>query len=290
MSGQGSGENVPKARRSPSMLAAEYRRKGSRLLARLTEPDMHAERREDQIVLVRKAGAVSIASGLPTGILAELLQTGAVRCETRAGRAMFRITEAGRARLRREAAGEDPFGAQHRVIEERHIEHAGQNELVRVNIREDPLQLLRQGRFAARFVGSAELDAGERLRRDIATAQMLPQVTANWSRLVVDGVSPGQGLTISEAILAARQRVARALAAVDPDFRGMLIDVCGFSKGVEMLEREHDLPVRSGKVVLAFALRQLARHYGLSSEAIGPERGGTRHWGAAGYRPELKAG
>jgi hypothetical protein len=250
---------------------------------------MHAERREDQIVLVRRAGTISIASGFPTGILAELLQSGAVRCETKAGRAMFKITDAGHARLRREAAGEDPFAAQHRTIEARTIEHDGAHEPVRVNLREDPLNLLRQGRFAARFIGPAELEAGERLRRDLAAAQMLPQVTANWSRLVVDGVSPGQGLTISEAIVAARQRVARALAALDPDFRGILIDVCGFSKGVEMLEREHDLPVRSGKVVLAFALRQLARHYGLASEANGPAQGRIQQWGAADYRPELKA-
>lgn len=172
-----------KASPGPSALASDYRRKAARLLARLAEPGIVAERRETEIVLVRKAGRVSIATGLPAGILAELLECGAVSCESRQGQARFRITEEGHARLRREAAEENAFASQHRRIEPRELDLDGDRVNVRVNTREDPLGLLRQGRFANRFLLGAEIEAGERLRRDIHAAQMLPQVTANWSRM-----------------------------------------------------------------------------------------------------------
>jgi hypothetical protein len=285
-----SGAQGPIRGAGPGAVAADYARHAARLLIRLAEPGFHAERREDRVVLVRGPGAVATATGIPAGALADLLHCGAVRCETRQGRARFLITEAGRARLRRAAAEDDGFGAQHRRIETRVIAEDGARETVRINVREDALSLIRHGRLATRFLGTAEIEAGERLRRDLAAAQMMPRVTSDWSRLVVDGVAPGQGLSLSEAAMSARQRVSAAMAAVDADLRGILIDVCGFAKGIETLEREHDVPARSGKVVLAFALRQLARHYGLGNAAQGPERAPICAWGTPDSRPRLRAG
>lgn len=275
---------------SPSAVAAEYRRLGARLLARLAEPGVHAERRGEQVAIVRAGSRMSVASGMPTGVLSELLQSGAVRCLAQNGAPRFVITPEGQARLRREAADGDGFGDQHRTIEERALGEAGSREIVRVNTREDPLGVFRGGRSGMSLAGPAELDAAERLRRDLALAQSLPKVTANWSRLVVDGMEFRAGLSASEATIEARRRVDAALRAVDPDFRGILIDVCGFSRGIEAIERENGFPARSGKLVLAFALRQLARHYGLSNAACGLKTVEIRHWGAEDYRPEIRAG
>lgn len=288
MNGDGKAQRLRRPH-SPSDVAAEYRKLGARLLARLAEEGMHAERRGDQIVLVRAGSSVSLACGAPTGVLSELLSSGAVECRSRAGRSIFTITPEGRARLLRHKAESDSFASQHRTIVEREIGGPAGREKVRVNTREDPLDVFRRGRPAG-LVGPAELEAGERLRRDIGLAQSVPQVTANWSRLVVDGDGYTPGLSVSETIVEARRRVDAAMRAVGPDFSSILLDVCGFSKGIETLEREHAFPLRSGKVVLGFALRELARHYGLSNAATGPRRTEMRQWGAEDYRPKLQAG
>ena len=276
------------AAKSASELSQEYRRMGRQLLSRMAEGNLEAERRGEQIVLLKPGSRVSVAAGMPTGVLAELLHSGAVRCISKAGKTVFVMTEEGRARLRRDQADSDPFANQHRTLEMREIAVKEGRETVRVNTREDPLEFFRRGRESSRLVGAAEIEAADRLRRDLAMAQAIPQVTANWSRLVVDGAGFHPGLTKSESIIEARRRVDAAMRAVGPDFANILMYICGFSKGLETFEKDHALPLRSGKVVVGFAFRALARHYGLANAARGQSSAPIRHWGADGYRPALK--
>lgn len=274
--------------RTASDVARTFERQGARLLERLAEPGCHAERRGDQVVLVRKGGKLALSAGVPTGVLAHLLESGALACTTRAGQSTFHITPEGRARVLREGAdGETPFADQHRVLVQ---QPDGEGGTLRVNLREDPLDMFRRARAAFFLIGEAELSAGDRLRRDLMLAQSLPQVTANWSRLVVDGAGYHDGLSVSDRVVAARARVDAAMKAVGPDFSGILMDICGFSKGLEAVEKEHNLPQRAGKVALGYALRALARHYGLSSAAVGKSGAPMRHWGAEGYRPRMATG
>jgi hypothetical protein len=153
---------------------------------------------------------------------------------------------------------------------------------------ESPLAWLatRRGRGGRPFLDAAEVAAGERLRADLTRSAMLPRTTTDWSRLGSGSPSRGRAaLSYSEAMIAAGQRVSRALDAVGPDFAGLLVDVCGFLKGLECIEHERLWPPRTAKVVLRLALRHLARHYGLQAVARGPERSQVRAWGAADYRP-----
>ena len=109
--------------------------------------------------------------------------------------------------------------------------------------------------------------AGERLAADFWHAQLSPRVTANWSASATSRrerrAAPGFGVELGDNVVAARQRVNRALAAVGPELGGILLDVCCHDVGLEAAERAHGWPQRAGKVILQMALTCLARHYGL---------------------------
>jgi uncharacterized protein DUF6456 len=160
--------------------------------------------------------------------------------------------------------------------------------------RETPLRWLRRrkDKSGRPLLTEAQLQAGEKLAQDYWHAELQPRVTANWSALAPSDrtrrSAPGVGVEMRDAVVAARQRVNRALEAVGPEMAGIVVDVCCHETGLETAERSAGWPCRSGKVVLDIALTTLARHYGL----IAPERAAParlRHWGDTDYRPTLDA-
>jgi hypothetical protein len=163
------------------------------------------------------------------------------------------------------------------------------------NFAESPLAWLarRKDKDGQPLLTNAEFDAGEKLRADFWFAQMTPRVTANWSLLLSGGGvrgAPDIGPDVRDSVIAARERVRRALAAVGPDLAGVLIDVCCHLKGLEASEKASGWPQRSGKIILQIALRQLARHYGMlpSVPAQSPPPVRVRHWGTSDYRPQIE--
>lgn len=162
------------------------------------------------------------------------------------------------------------------------------------NADESPLAWLRRrrGKDGSALISDAQFQAGERLRSDFSFAQLGPRVTASWDA-ALGAVSGGRRGTsggaadIADNVLAARERVNRALTAVGPELASILVDVCCFLKGLEDLERSVGWPQRSGKVVLQIALTSLARHYGIAEAGSGGRSTHARHWGAPDYRPSL---
>ncbi|MEW9806834.1 DUF6456 domain-containing protein [Mesorhizobium sp. ZMM04-5] len=155
-----------------------------------------------------------------------------------------------------------------------------------VNWSESPLSQLvrRKDRSGAPFLTAAEFQAGERLRADYTRGQIMPRLGANWVATVSSGRRDGGVAELTEAALAARIRVDKAIGAVGPELAGVLIDICCFLKGMETVEMERGWPVRSAKVVLKTALGALARHY---DPATVPGRPRMLHWGATDYRPSI---
>jgi hypothetical protein len=143
-----------------------------------------------------------------------------------------------------------------------------------------------------RLISEAQFNAGEKLRADFWFAQMSPNVTQSWSVSATAGggrrSAPGTGVELADNVIAAGERVRRALAAVGPELSGILIDVCCHLRGLEDAERRAGWPQRSGKIVLGVALAALARHYGFAEPAsAGARAARVRHWGADDYRPDI---
>lgn len=156
----------------------------------------------------------------------------------------------------------------------------GGTQMVELDLAESPLGWLatRKGRDGRAMISPAQLLAGERLRLEFTKAGLTPRVTTNWS----DAGSGGGGgpEAFSDMVIAARGRVQGALAAVGPELSGVLLDVCCFLKGLELVEQERAWPPRAAKVVLGLGLDRLAVHYGLAGEAQGRGRTRTRAWRA----------
>jgi hypothetical protein len=204
----------------------------------------------------------------------------------RRGDGTLEITDAGRAHLARLACARagspvDPFLGQHIGLARDQVETADGQAAITVDATESPLAWLarRKGRDGRALIEPLQLQAGERLRADVTLAHILPRITANWTSSVARARrSDGGGLNFTEAAIAARQRVNHALAALGPEFSGLVLDVCCFLKGLEDVERERRWPLRSAKVVLQLGLDRLARHYGFATEARGKARVPMRNW------------
>ena len=272
---------------------AALSRHGRRLLETLAHEGASARETEARAGFL----AVSAPKGKVTSVLASLPASAAEPLVAR-GLAAWQgnrlaITPEGQAFHRRLIApGDNPFGAQHRELS-REIRDSGDAPVV-VDTNESPLAWLarRRDRDGKPFLDAAAFEAGERFRRDVTVAQLLPNVTSNWSAHGSGSrTDPGRVLLPSEVAMAARQRIDRALEALGPEFAGLILDACGFVKKLETIEAERGWPTRSAKVVLRMALAQLARHYGLAASARGPASSrGVRHWGAEDYRPAITPG
>ncbi|HSD92839.1 MAG TPA: DUF6456 domain-containing protein [Methyloceanibacter sp.] len=191
---------------------------------------------------------------------------------------------------------DDVFRMLHQVrrLGEREVEGARQPVLV--NEAESPLGWLksRRDRNGRPLISEDQFEAGERLRADYWFAHLPQRVTSNWSMLAPSmrerRSAPANSAALRDEVIAAKERVMRALMAVGPEVSGILVDICCELKGLEEAERENGWPTRAGKVVLQIALTRLARHYGLTAgETAKPSRRHLRHWGSADYRPTLDA-
>lgn len=192
-----------------------------------------------------------------------------------------------RAHLRRRLAGGAPSHAgQHRDMVEVAVLKDGARQKALVNRLESPLSALARlkEKSGEAYLPQGAIAAGERLHADFTCAGLQPRVTMSWEPRIAGRQKGEAGASrdIADTALAARLRVARAVAAVGPELSGVALDVCCFMKGLETVERERQWPARSAKLMLRAALMALARHY-----APPPARARAHAWGAEGYRPDL---
>jgi hypothetical protein len=194
--------------------------------------------------------------------------------KTATQRLKWTITPLGRQWLSStDKAGGNAFLAQHTELVSRQVRTEEGSQTVLTDSKESPLawMIRRKDKNGMPLIDAASFEAGEKLRRELNRAQILPNISLSWDKV---GSNPSffDPASSSDALISARQRVRRTLKAVGPDFADILIDLCGFLKSIDRIERERDWPIRSGKVAIRLALSRLADHYGLRSEATGPAR------------------
>jgi hypothetical protein len=261
---------------------ATLEREARRVLRRLNEADSFlavGPGMPQAVVLRGGAEGPTRTASLPRAVAQAMVLKDWVTCFASGRVARYRITDTGRAALRRllgealqrriEARGmgeaPSPFLTQHMTLAEQVVEMPDSTgETLRINLAESPLGGLarKKGADGKPFLSLDLVAAGERLRLDFERAQMGPRVGQNWDRFLTGG-EPGAfaaapPLGGSEA---ARDRVSTALRALGPGLGDVVLRVCCFLEGLEAAEKRLGWSARSGKVVLCIALQRLRDHY-----------------------------
>jgi hypothetical protein len=141
----------------------------------------------------------------------------------------------------------------------------GRRATLNANLGESPIAwLARRCDGAGRpWLTLPEIAAAEKLREDFVLAGTVGRLTMAWDAGPRARGGRGAGQEPAERARAAKDRIARALAAVGPGLREILEHVCFAGSALEAAERGLGLPRRSGKTVLKLALQRLAAHYGI---------------------------
>jgi len=137
----------------------------------------------------------------------------------------------------------------------------------------------------AGFLSGHHVAAGERLRVLFERAHLQPRLTSVYSPAHVAGRGRQTGADMSDMAAEARKTLAGLYGRMPREALDIAVDVCGLLKGLQDVERDYDLPRRSGKLVLRLALEQLAMIWGLAPIATGPTAGSQRGWIAEDGRP-----
>jgi hypothetical protein len=128
------------------------------------------------------------------------------------------------------------------------------------------------------FLLPHQVAAGERVRKLVERARLSPRLTMSYD---ANHIASGGGCAandVSDSAIDARRKLDAVALLLPADCRGVVFDVCGLLKGLQVVETERGWPRRSAKMVLRIALEQLAIHWGLYAVARGNETGKVDGW------------
>lgn len=134
------------------------------------------------------------------------------------------------------------------------------------------------------FLNAHHLEAAGRLLTLFERSRLRARTTMNYGPRVERGRG-GQTDDIGDMALDARRQLSELYGALPRDCADVVIDVCGYEKGLQDIERERGWPRRSAKLVLRIGLDALAARFGLTAGAIGHDAADTRSWLGEGARP-----
>ena len=177
--------------------------------------------------------------------------------------------------VKRQMLNIDQFSNQHRVIKLT-------NDHVPQNLKEGVLSQLAIGRKGVpAFMQQHHLEAASRFQRLVETAQMRQRTTMSYDPTrasTKSGDVAGGGIDLSDSAIDAREALNACLKALPSDCAGIVMDVCGLQKGLQLIETERRWPRRSAKLILRVGLEQVANHFGLMPVATGVSNSKSLHW------------
>ncbi len=185
--------------------------------------------------------------------------------------------------LKRQLSDGTGFGEQHRQIEK-------SREGLCLNLRESALRILAtktKGKPA--FLLPHHLAAANRIHVLFMRTQMIQRTTMSYDPGRVGGKNSGSFVTpdLADSAVDAKKQLFKMLEMLPADCAGVIMDVCGFQKGLQLIETERQWPRRSAKLILRIGLEQLAVQFGLSNIATGAKSTGSRSWMQPGYQADL---
>lgn len=227
-------------------------------------PDGVATREGEAFALESDGRPVSLPAGEVRALVSlGVIDADAAGCRANRGTAQW---------LKRQLLEEDAFAAQHRV--------AGRGaDGALLNLAESPLARLALATGEAEaFLRPHQVEAGERLRRLVERAQLQPRLTMSYSAAHTASKGAGHAGEIGDMAAEARKGLAELYRQLPRDCAEVVLDVCGFGKGLQQIETERGWPRRSAKLVLRIGLDRLAEVYGIDEAAVGAETRRRRAW------------
>lgn len=182
--------------------------------------------------------------------------------------------------VKRKMLVELSFADQHRQI-------IVQSDGTRKNLTQGLLGTLSVSKKGARpFMQHHHVEAAKRVEKLVELAQMRQRTTMSYDPTRVGDTSGSDfaGPELGERAIDARNALNVCLGKLPPDCAGVVLDVCGFQKGLQLVEQERKWPRRSAKMILRIGLEQVAAHFGLTASVSGSQSNKPQQWMQHGFR------
>lgn len=122
------------------------------------------------------------------------------------------------------------------------------------------------------FLAAHHVTVANRVAALIEKSQLRQSVTQNLSVLRRPGKSLGGGaVDLSDMAIDCRKHLDQLVQQLPRDCAGVVVDVCGFDKGLQQVEFERKWPRRSAKLILRMGLDHAAEYWKIGAVAKGPD-------------------
>lgn len=229
-----------------------------------------AERSNEGEFAAKSAGA---RVGLPDKEVKALSSRGLVRIK---GDICHPTKETG-AWLCRQLTAPNDFAGQHQTL-------ASGPGASLCDLNHNPLEKLARAAGGG-FLEPYHLAAGTRVCQWGERAHLRQRVTMSYDPAQIGGRRHGGGGDIADMAAEARKALARLFVDLPRDCAEVIVDVCVFEKGLQLIETERGWPRRSAKLVLRIGLEQLAERLGLSPRAVGRPSKRIEAWIGEDFAP-----